>query len=76
MKKAILIASCLIFLGSCKKDDTTCNCGKIMDDNVTNYQVLIKNSCTGNQKWFTLQPGDWMTAYVGSDFCITNSGKW
>ena len=47
-----------------------------MDDNVTNYQVLIKNSCTGNQKWFTLQPGDWMTAYVGSDFCITNSGKW
>jgi hypothetical protein len=76
MKKTIIIAMFLIGLGSCKKDQSTCNCGKVMDDNVSNYSVLIKNSCTGNQKWFILQRGDWMNAYVGTDYCITNSGTW
>lgn len=46
-----------------------------MDDNVSNYQVLIKNSCTGNQKWFTLQLKEWLTAYVDTNYCITNSSK-
>jgi hypothetical protein len=78
MKKTIIIAMFLIGLGSCKKSDITCNsnCGKIMADDVRDYSVLIKNSCTGNQKWFILQRGDWLTAYVGTDYCITNSGTW
>jgi hypothetical protein len=78
MKKIIIIAIFLIGLGSCKKSDVTCNsnCGEIMADDVRDYSVLIKNSCTGNQKWFILDRSNWLNAYVGSNYCITNSGTW
>ena len=76
MKKIITIAAAIAMLNSCKKDESTCNCGKIIDDNAFTYSVTIRNSCTGNNKEFFLTRGDWMTAYVGSDYCITNSGKW
>ena len=76
MKKIITIASAILLLNSCKKDESTCNCGKIIDDDVNDYSILIRNSCTNNTKKFYLTRGDWITAYVGSDYCITNSGKW
>lgn len=65
----------LLNLLSCKKEEV-CNCGLILRDNVSNYSVLIRNSCSKNEKWFYLQPGDWMNAHVGSDYCITNVEKW
>ena len=71
---------------SCKKEEITptkpiaiglkCNCGLVVSDNVEDYSVVIRNSCSGNQKKFTLQPSDWMNAYVGSDYCITNVNNW
>ena len=74
MKK---IFSLVLFLSllSCQKEEV-CNCGLIVDDDVSTYSVLIRNSCTNNEKWFTLQPGDWMNAHPGQDYCITNVEKW
>jgi hypothetical protein len=80
MKKILLVG--FIALGvavSCKKEaiaPKTCNCGLVESDNVQDYSVVIKNSCSGNNKKFYLQEGDWMNAYVGSNYCITNVTSW
>jgi hypothetical protein len=81
MRKIIAIG--FIIAGSivsCKKEEIkpnkVCNCGLVVSDNVEDYSVVIRNSCSGNEKKFTLQPGDWMNAYVGSDYCITNVNNW
>jgi hypothetical protein len=80
MKKLAIIILIGFSVFSCKKEESKpsvpCNCGKIMSDNVANYSVDIKNDCTGNIKNFVLYEADWMTAYVGSNYCITNETKW
>jgi hypothetical protein len=75
MKKLTLIIAMALVVMSCKKEKY-CNCGEIVSDNVSNYSVTIKNDCTGNYKEFILNESDWMSAYVGKNYCITNSGKW
>jgi hypothetical protein len=78
MKKVILTASLLtILILSCEKQNTEpCNCGLIVSDNANDYSVDIRNSCSGNTKRFYLTQGDWMNAFVGDNYCITNSGQW
>jgi hypothetical protein len=80
MKKMILSIAVILLL-SCEKDNPQpiqeeCNCGLVVSDNVSDYSVVIRNSCSGNEKKFYLQEGDWMNAYVGSDYCITNVTSW
>jgi len=74
MKKIILLAGLVIAMASCKKEN--CNCGVIQSDNVNDYSVVIKNSCSQNVKTFYLSESDWMNAYVGSDYCINNVESW
>lgn len=79
MKKILIAIAVVALLGSCKKEkeeQKPCNCGIIQSDNVADYSVVIKNECTSNNKTFYLSEGDWMNAYPGSRYCITNSGKW
>jgi hypothetical protein len=82
MNKKLIVIGFIIagVIVSCKKEEITpnkvCNCGLVVSDNVQDYSVVIRNSCSGNEKKFTLQPGDWMNAYVGSDYCITNVNNW
>jgi hypothetical protein len=77
MKKVICGLAIILSIASCKKEDAKiCNCGLVVSDDVTNYSVVIRNDCSNNQKTFTLQPGDWMNAYVGSNYCITNVTSW
>lgn len=82
MKKIILLITIVIagFTYSCKKDNPTpnkpCNCGLIQSDDVTDYSVVIENDCSNNNKKFYLQQGDWMSAYVGKHYCITNTTSW
>ena len=79
MKTKLLILISLIAL-SCKKDEIkqkeVCNCGLVVSDNVQDYSVVIRNSCSGNEKKFILKEGDWMNAHPGSDYCITNITNW
>jgi hypothetical protein len=80
MKKMILSIAVILLL-SCEKDNPQpiqeeCNCGLVVSDNVSDYSVVIRNSCSGNEKKFYLQEGDWMNAYVGSEYCITNIKSW
>ena len=79
MKKLILSTFIFTALVSCKKEEIkkeNCNCGRILSDDVTNYSIKVRNNCTGNEKTFILQEGDWMNAYVGSDICLTNEPTW
>ena len=77
MKKVIYGLAIILPIASCKKEDVKqCNCGLVVSDDVTNYSVVIRNNCSNNQQTFTLQPGDWMNAYVGSNYCITNVSSW
>lgn len=80
MKKlVVLLVGLTLFLASvsCEKD-ILCDdqCGLVVSDRVDDYSVVIRNSCSGNERRFTLSPGDWMNAFVGSDYCITNSNGW
>ena len=72
--KKILFASLILF-SSCKKEKL-CNCGLVLSDRVSDYSVVIRNDCSNNEKRFILEPGDWMNAYVGSNYCITNTTSW
>lgn len=66
----------LLTLLSCEKEKAKCNCGLVLSDDVSDYSVVIRNDCSKNEKKFYLQPGDWMHAYVGSNYCITNVDSW
>ncbi|MBP6424530.1 MAG: hypothetical protein KA278_02280 [Flavobacterium sp.] len=74
MKKLIVLAGLVIGMASCKKEN--CNCGVVQSDNVSDYSVVIKNSCSENNKTFYLSESDWMKAYVGSDYCINDVDSW
>lgn len=80
MKNLFLSAVLMTALFSCNKSNNnqnqTCNCGVITSDNASDYSVVIKNTCSGNLKTFTLSESDWLNAYVGSDYCITNVTSW
>lgn len=75
MKKIISVMLLLTLL-SCEKEKVECNCGLVLSDNVNDYSVVIRNDCSKNEKRFYLQPGDWMNAHVGSNYCITNISSW
>jgi hypothetical protein len=78
MKKLFLLAAILVAFASCTKEQlgAKCNCGVIKSDNVSNYSVTIKNDCSGRNGTFILSPADWMTAYIGSNYCISNVSSW
>ena len=75
MKKLFSLMLLLTLL-SCEKEKVECNCGLVLSDNVNDYSVVIRNDCSKNEKRFYLQPGDWMNAHVGSNYCITNVSSW
>ena len=76
MKKIVVLFFCLVVFNCSKDEDVDCNCGLIVSDNVSDYSVVIRSNCSGNEKSFTLSQGDWMNAHPGADFCITNSSGW
>jgi len=78
MKKTLVAILTIALMSSCSKEQlgAKCNCGKITSDNSADYSVTIRNDCSGNSRTFNLTPGDWMTAYVGSNYCISNVTNW
>jgi len=80
MKKTIIVGlsaiAVALAMSSCKKENQVCNCGLVLSDRVSDYSVVIRNDCSGNEKRFYLEPGDWMSAYVGTEYCITNVTSW
>jgi hypothetical protein len=75
--KRIVILIAMPFLFACSSEDAKdCKCGLVLSDNVTDYSVVIRNACSGKEKKFILQPGDWINAQVGSNYCITNATPW
>ena len=83
MKKVLLVLGLGLAVLSCQKEEIkpsngfcTSTCGLIVSDDVQDYSIVIRNECSGNEKRFYLTQGDWMNAYVGSDFCISNTTSW
>ena len=76
MKKLLVLLVAVLVFSCTAEDELDCNCGLIIEDRASDYSVLIRNACSGNEKRWTLYPGDWMTAYVGTDYCITNTTSW
>lgn len=81
MNKILLVLGLVAATVSCQKELVTpnnevCNCGLIVSDDVSDYSVTIRNSCSGNLKKFYLLEGDWLHAHPGSDYCITNVTGW
>ena len=81
MKKLILCVALMIAtLSSCTKQNITCNstCGVIANDGITDgcYWLEIKNDCSNNKKKFCFDQNVWMSAYVGSNFCVEGVQPW
>ena len=76
MKKFLCIIACVLAMSCSKEEERDCNCGLIVSDRVSDYSVVIRNSCSGVEKRFTLSEGDWMNAHSGDDYCITNIDRW
>lgn len=79
MKKLLLLSFLVILLSSCGdnyEEIGDCNCGLILSDEVEGYSVVIRSNCSGNEKRFTLSEEDWFNAFVGEEYCITNSNGW
>lgn len=82
MKKLIIaIALFSATLTSCKKEEITCeptSCGAIVNDGITDgcYWLEIENDCSGNKKKFCFDQSVWMSAYVGTNFCVEGVQPW
>jgi len=75
MKKTIIGLAIILSIASCKKVEP-CNCGTVISDRVSDYSVVIKNNCSDNERRFILDPSDWVNAFVGESFCITDVTSW
>ena len=74
MKKVISILVLSVVLISCKKDTPAptppagpCNCGEILQGNVTNSTITVKNYCSGNI--LTFQVGASWYSNPQVDYC-------
>ena len=73
MKKLLLLSSLTILLFSCKgnyEEPVECYCGEIISDDAADYSIVAMNECTGNERKFILNYDDWITAFIGTDYCI------
>ena len=50
MKRKLIVLAFLAFLSCSDEDDTNCNCGEVVSDNVSDYTVTIRSNCSGNEK--------------------------
>lgn len=79
MKRVLVLLALAALMMSCEKDEVLdCNCGTIANDGIDDgcYWLEIRNHCSGNKKKFCVDQDVWFSAYVGTDFCITNTGGW
>ena len=79
MKRVLVLLATAAITMSCEKEEKLeCNCGTIANDGIENncHWLEIRNFCSGNKKKFCVDQDIWMDAYVGSDFCITNTTSW
>ena len=78
MKKLMIVFAIAAMFTSCTKEEEQCNCGTIANDGINGscYWLEIRNDCSGNKKTFCFDQDVWMSAYVGSHFCVTNQGQW
>lgn len=82
MKKIILILFIVAGLSACDKEEPflqrDCNCGMVVDDGIDGncYWLELRNDCSDRKKQFCVDGDKWMTAYVGTKFCITNVDSW
>jgi hypothetical protein len=75
MKKVILGLAIVLSIASCKKVQP-CNCGTVISDRASDYSVVIRNNCSGSERRFVLEAGDWMNAIVGESFCLNDVSSW
>ena len=79
MKKLLLLSSLTILLFSCKgnyEEPVECYFGEIISDDAADYSIVAMNECTGNERKFILNYDDWITAFIGTDYCISNPEGW
>lgn len=90
MKNLKIIALFILMLVAiaCKKEvieptptptpEPVCNCGTITNDGITDdcYWLDVRNDCSSNVKRFCFDYSFWLTAYVGTDVCVTNQEPW
>ncbi len=77
MKKVLVVLLVAITMSSCNEEESLdCSCGLVVSDRVDDYSIVVRNECSGNEKRWVLNPGDWFNAHVGEPYCITNATSW
>lgn len=74
--KRITIVLILLFT-SCKKEiqapnpdpNGPCNCGEIIQKNMSDFSFLVKNNCTGNYGNFQVDVNQFTSLGTGMQYC-------
>jgi hypothetical protein len=77
MKKTISILLLSLIFTSCKKDTPAptppstgpCNCGEIIQLNMSDFSFLVKNNCTGNYGTFQVSADQFTSSGPGMQYC-------
>jgi hypothetical protein len=81
MKKitsVILLSLCFV---SCKKETKeptpppigSCYCGEILQMDMSNTSIAVKNNCSGNILYFDIATSQWLDLQTGEQYCRPQS---
>jgi len=81
MKKLILVSLVSLTFVSCKKEtkDPTppptgsCYCGEILQMDMSNTSIAVKNNCSGNILYFDIATSQWLDLQLGEQYCRPQS---
>ena len=85
MRKLVLFLVALIIsfgtlmtISSCNKDEESCDCGTVTDYGYDgwNYWVSVRNECSGNVEYFSMDYYDWLDTWPGDIVCASDGDSW
>jgi hypothetical protein len=81
MKKLTLITLMSLSFMGCKKDVQAptpppagpCHCGEVLQANLSNTTIAVKNNCSGNILYFDISLTTFMNVVIGEQYCSWQS---
>ena len=77
MRKLTLVTLLSLSFMGCKKDVQAptpppagpCHCGEILQMNMSNTSIAVKNNCSGNILYFDIAGTEYLTLATGEQYC-------
>ena len=81
MRKLTLVTLLSLSFMGCKKDVQAptpppagpCHCGEVLQANLSNTTIAVKNNCSGNILYFDISLTTFMDIVIGEQYCSWQS---